>query len=78
MKLKQQFAVVLKKHRKARGFTQDAFAFIHGLDRSYYSRVERGDANLTFDMAERITDALGIPILKLFAEIKTPTKRKRK
>lgn len=78
MKLKQQFAVVVKKRRKALGFTQDAFAFIHHIDRTYYTRIERGTANITFDMAERVAEGLHVPVLDLFAEISPSKRRKRK
>lgn len=39
----------IRKRRKERGLTQDDFALVSKIDRSYIGRIERGEANLTVE-----------------------------
>lgn len=48
----------IREQRKALGFSQEEFAHIAGLDRSYMGAVERGERNLGIDNLHRIADAL--------------------
>lgn len=57
----------LRKAQKPK-ISQEGFALKAGLDRSYYGRVERGEANLTLKQIAAIADALGISIDKLFKQ----------
>ena len=60
------FGVRLRALRKARGFSQEAFADISGLDRSYVGGVERGERNVSLLNIKKLADALEISVEELF------------
>jgi len=51
--------------REERGHSQEAFAAIAGLDRSYYGAIERGEFNVTIDTLVKIASSLGVPASEL-------------
>ena len=55
----------LKKYRESRGLSQEAFADVLGVHRTYAGGVERGERNLTLRSLERIAETLGIDPLDL-------------
>lgn len=59
----------LRMLRKARGLSQEAFADIAGLDRSYVGGVERGERNVSLINIKKFADALEISIQDLFWEV---------
>lgn len=61
MGLPQTFGRNVKLARKATGLSQEAFADVSGIARSYMSDVERGARNPTLDVVERIATALKTP-----------------
>lgn len=58
--LKQAFAANLRAYRTDRGISQLALANELGLDQRYYSGIERGERNLTFETVGGIADKLGV------------------
>lgn len=60
MELHRQFGLNVKRARKAAGLSQEAFADMSGLARSYMSDVERGARNPTLRIVETIAMALEI------------------
>jgi transcriptional regulator with XRE-family HTH domain len=66
------FAANLKKYRKERGLSQEAFPEQVGLHRTYISALEREKRNISIDNIQKIADALEIDTYKLF--IDEPTK----
>ena len=44
----------LQAYRKARGLSQEAFADVLGVHRTYMGGIERGERNLTLRSLERI------------------------
>ena len=54
--------------RKAKGLSQEAFAEISGIDRSYMGHIERGEKNVTLIKVFQISDALGVHAADLLAE----------
>lgn len=63
----------LRKLRKARGFSQEAFAWEVGLARSYYGGVERGDRNIAALNLIRIAKTLEVEVGDLFPPLKDLT-----
>jgi DNA-binding XRE family transcriptional regulator len=50
----------LRRLRVARGMSQEAFAAILGVHRTFMGGVERGERNLTLRSLERVAATLGI------------------
>lgn len=55
----------LRTYRLGRGLSQEAFADVLGVHRTYMGGLERGERNLTLRSLERIAERLEIPALKL-------------
>jgi len=51
----------LRRHRLAKGLSQEEFADLCGLDRTYISGIERSLRNPTVVVLERMATVLGIP-----------------
>ena len=47
--------------RKAKGFSQEAFAHAIQIDRSYFGSIERGERNVSLENICRIADGLDVP-----------------
>jgi transcriptional regulator with XRE-family HTH domain len=59
----------LRSYRRDRGLSQEAFAEVLGVHRTYMGGVERGERNLTLRSVERIAAQLGVdPVELLEAE----------
>jgi len=55
----------LRRYRLARGLSQEAFADVVGVHRTYMGGLERGERNLTLRSVERIAAQLGVEPLAL-------------
>ena len=49
----------MKELRKSKGFSQIKMQMLTGIDQSYYSKLECGKRNLTFEQCRRIALVLG-------------------
>lgn len=59
----------LRDYRRARGLSQEAFANVLEVHRTYMGGVERGERNLSLKSVERIAERIGVdPISLLVAE----------
>lgn len=63
--LRLALAANLRAVRRSRRLSQEAFAEIHGLQRTWVGAIERGERNLTLQSLERLADRLGVPPLAL-------------
>lgn len=52
------FGQRVRELRKARGYSQESFAALAGVDRSYMGQIERGEKNITLIKLFQISDAL--------------------
>jgi transcriptional regulator with XRE-family HTH domain len=52
--------------RSEQGLTQEAFAGMAGIDRSYYGALERGEFNMTVDTLVAVANGLGTPAAELW------------
>lgn len=55
----------LRAHRQARGLSQEAFAELVGVHRTYMGGLERGERNLTLRSLERLAKVLRLDPLDL-------------
>ncbi len=58
----------LQAQRRARGLTQEAFADVLGVHRTYMGGLERGERNLTLKSLERIAARLGVDPIDLLRD----------
>ena len=63
--LQRTVGVNLRAYRTERGLSQEAFADIVGVHRTYMGGLERGERNLTLRSVERIAAQLGVEPLQL-------------
>lgn len=55
----------LRAYRVARGLSQEDFAEVVGVHRTYMGGLERGERNITLKSLERIAERLGVGPLEL-------------
>ena len=66
--LAQRLGGRVRDLRRAKGYTQEAFADRCGFFRTYLSRVETGRANPTLNAIEVIASALGLTVAELLRQ----------
>jgi transcriptional regulator with XRE-family HTH domain len=62
----------LRAYRQARGLSQEAFAEVVGVHRTYMGGLERGERNLTLRSVERLATRLDISPMQLLQQAATP------
>ena len=62
----QVFSHNLRKYRKILGVSQEKFADMAGLHRTYISAIECGKRSIASDNIQKIADALGVETYLLF------------
>ena len=65
---------VIANHRKAKGLSQEVLSGLADLDRTHYSKIERGLRAPTIDTLFKIAHALDIPAHELVRSIETALK----
>lgn len=65
-RLQLAFGRVLRKQRIDRGYSQESFADLVGVHRTYVGSVERGERNISIENIERFARALGLRVSALF------------
>lgn len=67
-----RFGVEVRRLRLERGLSQEALAAMAGLDRTFISMVERGVRRPTLDSAQRIAEALKLPLSEIIRLLEKP------
>lgn len=62
----QAFGQRVRELRKNKGWSQEQFADLAGLDRSYMGHIERGEKNITLLKVYQISDVLEMSLSDLF------------
>lgn len=61
-----KFGGAIRSLRQEQGLSQEAFADLCNLDRTYIGGVERGERNVSFANIHKIANALSISVSTLF------------
>lgn len=56
----------IKELRNATGLSQEKFALLIDMDRTYYASVESGKRNISIINIKKIADGLGVTLSELF------------
>ena len=75
MDVRRRLGLNLKKLREEQGFSQESFADLCGLHRTYISGIERGVRNPTVVILDKIARALKVPAGSLLDEAKASAKK---
>jgi transcriptional regulator with XRE-family HTH domain len=67
--LQRIFGQNLRAYREARGLSQEAFADVLGVHRTYMGGVERGERNLTLRSVEKIAGRIELEPLSLLQSL---------
>lgn len=65
--IRHRFGTRIRRLRTERGLSQEAFADLAKLHRTYIGAIERGEQNLSLQNIERIAATLGVSLAELFA-----------
>lgn len=68
MNIKEVFGTNLRKYRTEKGFSQEKFAELCGLHRTYISDIECFQRNVSLENIQKIAEALQIPAYFLLME----------
>jgi transcriptional regulator with XRE-family HTH domain len=64
--VRRRFGRAVRERRKVLGLSQEEFADLCGLHRTYMGGVERGERNISLINVEKIARALDISLVRLF------------
>jgi transcriptional regulator with XRE-family HTH domain len=70
------FGKALRELRAERGMSQETVALEAGLNRGYYSGIERGVRNVALANIVKIANALSVPASEIFARAEAVEQRK--
>jgi len=65
----KRFGLRVQMLRKKLGWSQEAFAEVCNLDRTYISGIERGIRNVSLKNIEALANGLGVSLSELFKDI---------
>ena len=66
--IQKLFGSTCKQLREAKGLSQERFALLIDMDRTYYASVESGKRNISIQNIKKIADGFGISVSDLFAQ----------
>lgn len=64
--IKEELGKRIKELRKAKGYSQEKFALLINMDRTYFASVEAGKRNISIQNIEKIANGLEITLEELF------------
>ena len=67
--IKKEFGSRIQELRKQRGLSQEKFALLIDMDRTYYASVESGKRNISIENINKIAKGLNITLEELFKNI---------
>ncbi|MBI1346294.1 helix-turn-helix domain-containing protein [bacterium] len=67
--LEARFGLAIRRHREGQGLSQEAFADVAGIHRTYVSSIERGKVQVSIGIAQQLAEALGVPLSRIWREL---------
>jgi transcriptional regulator with XRE-family HTH domain len=67
----QTFGQAIRRLRERAGYSQEKFAQMANIDRTYMSEIERGVTNVSLEMVYRLAKALDVTLVELFTEVES-------
>ena len=67
--IQKMFGERIQALRKAKGLSQEKFALLIDMDRTYYASVEAGKRNISLVNIKKIADGLEISLGELFSKL---------
>lgn len=67
--IKQQLGNRIRELRNKLGLSQEKFALLIGMDRTYFASVEAGKRNISIMNIKKISDGLNITLEELFKDL---------
>jgi transcriptional regulator with XRE-family HTH domain len=64
---------VIRRLRTERGISQEGLAAISGVDRTFMGEIERGEANPSFEVLQRIASGLTVQLSELIRQYESET-----
>ena len=65
----KEFGLTVRRIRLSKGISQEAFADLSDMHRTYISDIELGKRNVSLENIDRVAKALDMPISNLFLEV---------
>lgn len=72
--IKMAFGKACRDYREKMNISQEKFALLIGMDRTYYASVESGKRNISIQNIEKIADGLGISLAELMNKVENEKK----
>lgn len=63
--IRQRLSRNLRRLRMGKGLSQEAYADVAGIHRTYVSDIERGARNPTITVVEKLARGLGVDVIEL-------------
>lgn len=67
--IKEKLGQRIKKLRNEKGISQEKFALLIDMDRTYFASVESGKRNISIVNIEKIANGLSISLEELFKDL---------
>ncbi len=67
--ISNRFGELIRNLRLAAGLSQESFADLCDLHRTYIGAIERGEKTVTIETAKKLADGLGISLTELFKRL---------
>ncbi|MFA5156990.1 MAG: helix-turn-helix transcriptional regulator [Candidatus Omnitrophota bacterium] len=73
-RFRQEFGMMVRRARHKLSLSQEDFADMAGIHRTYISKIELGKVDVGIGVAYKIAESLGLPLSKLLKETESHLK----
>ena len=68
-KIEILFGKAVRRYREKLGVSQEAFADLAGIHRTYVSSIELGKVQVGIGIAQKLAETLGVPLSKIWRDL---------